>query len=383
VQRADHRLLISAGAVVVALVSAVPLTGFYFESKVAWSGPVTMQLQLGPSGQLMDGSADWDQSAVDALELWNRHLRSPVQFKFVRNSTAPIKKNDKNNNVIFGDDIFGEPFPAGTAAVTLLRWNGSKMSDADVVFNRAYTYDAYRGPNRGSVLDFRRVAVHEFGHVLGLNHPDVAGQAVAAIMNSVVSDTEEPQRDDVEGVETIYGRVEARSTGSRLNAAAGVDHAGLVSFPARDDITTFGAELEAKFRDELRRPAVVTFVDPASVALWTQEYVRYRVQACSHTDAIQRTFMQMDGLGIQPVCGTIAQVALPERSELFDFRSQLEAKFRDDFKTNSGVTHVGAPADAAWLQEYLRYRLGQCDHTAASDRVFDQLSGLAVAPICR
>ncbi|MGH9203017.1 MAG: matrixin family metalloprotease, partial [Vicinamibacterales bacterium] len=310
-------------------------------------------------------------------------LKAPVQFKFVRNSPAPIKKNDKTNNVFFADDVFGEPFPATIAAVTLLRWTGSKMSDADVVFNRAHAYNAYRGPNRGSVLDFRRVALHEFGHVLGLNHPDLAGQAVTAIMNSFVGDTEEPQPDDVAGVESIYGKVEARSTGSRLTAMAGVEHAGLMSFPAREDIATFGAALEAKFREELRRPAAVTFVDAESVAVWTQEYVRYRVQECSHPDAIQRTFMQMDGLGIQPVCGTTAQVVLPQRSELFDFRSQLEAKFRDDFRTNSSSTHVGAPADAAWLQEYLRYRLGQCDHVVAADRVFDQLAGAGVAPTCR
>jgi hypothetical protein len=380
---AKRRLLSSAITLVLAFALAGPLAGFYFENRVAWNGPVTMHLQLGPSDPLIDGSADWDQSAVDALELWNQYLKAPVQFTFVRNSTVAIKKNDKNNNVFFGDDVFGEPFPAGTAAVTLLRWTGTKMSDADVVFNRAYAYNSYRGPSQGKVLDFRRVALHEFGHVLGLNHPDVAGQAVDAIMNSMVSDTEEPQPDDVQGVESIYGHVEAHSAGTRMTALAmDAEHSGMVGFPAREDIESFSAELEEKFGGELQRPATVTFVDAESVGIWTQEYIRYRVQACSHTDAIQRTFMQMEGLGIQPVCGAASRILLPQRDELFDFRAQLEAKFRDDFKMHSSATHVGAPADAAWVQEYLRYRLGHCGHRDASARVFDQLTGHGVSPTC-
>lgn len=381
---AKRRRLAAASAIAAVVAFAGPLTGYYFESKIAWNGPVTMQLQLGPSEPLMDGSSDWDQSAIDALELWNQHLKSPVQFTFVRNSTAAIRKSDKNNNVFFGEDIFGEPFPTGVAAVTLLRWNGTRMSDADVVFNRAFAYNAYRGPNRGSVLDFRRVALHELGHVLGLNHPDVAGQSVSAIMNSYVGDTDEPQPDDVEGIESIYGKVELRAVATKSTAmTVGAERAGLVSFPAREDIETFNSELEATFRRDSRRSASVTFVDAEQAALWTQEYIRYRVQACGHADAVQRTFMQMDGLGIQPVCGAVSRVVLPQRDELFDFRTQLDAKFRDEIKANASATYVGAPADAAWLQEYLRYRLGHCSHADASARVLDQLAGRGVAATCR
>ena len=43
------------------------------------------------------------------------------------------------------------------------------------------------------------MALHEFGHVLGLDHPDQFGQNVAAIMNSTISNTDSLQQDDING----------------------------------------------------------------------------------------------------------------------------------------------------------------------------------------
>src|SRR5690606_6794214 len=53
--------------------------------------------------------------------------------------------------------------------------------------------------------DIRRVAIHELGHVLGLDHPNQAGQSVVAIMNSRVSDIDTLQSDDIAGGQLMYG----------------------------------------------------------------------------------------------------------------------------------------------------------------------------------
>jgi hypothetical protein len=77
-----------------------------------------------------------------------------------------------------------------------------------------------------AVYDFHRIAIHEFGHTLGLNHPDEFGQSVVAIMNSRISDTDGLQPDDIAGVNAIYPAV-APSAGVLENPQAGSFQSGI------------------------------------------------------------------------------------------------------------------------------------------------------------
>ena len=53
-------------------------------------------------------------------------------------------------------------------------------------------------------MDLHRVAIHEFGHFWGLDHPDERGQTVPAIMNSAVSSIDRLQPDDINGITALY-----------------------------------------------------------------------------------------------------------------------------------------------------------------------------------
>src|SRR5262249_52768438 len=55
-------------------------------------------------------------------------------------------------------------------------------------------------------------AVHELGHMLGLAHPDQAGQKVDAIMNSHISSRYTLSVDDIAGAQSLYGAASSMST---------------------------------------------------------------------------------------------------------------------------------------------------------------------------
>jgi hypothetical protein len=358
-------VLLAAAAIVEA--ARVRAYVYTFSNSARWTtSSVVLNLELGSSsGPLTDGSADWGQSAEAALGLWNPYL-SGLRLQVVRNSAAAKADHDGINVVFFSNDIYGQAFGARTLAIALNWARGTTMTDSDVIFNRAFTFNSYRGALRQGVDDFRRVAAHEFGHVLGLGHPDEAGQTVTALMNSIEGSVEVPQQDDINGVQTLYG-------GSTLT----------VIFPPRNEALDFGNQLEGKYQNGLHRPATSTFVDLEGSVVWMQEYLRYRVNQCGHADATSRVFTQIAGQGVQPVCGlsTGAQVTFPPRNESLDFGNQLNAYYRDTLRRATVGTFVDQEGKAVWMQEYLRLRVGGCTHANAAQSVFAEIDG--TAPICR
>jgi hypothetical protein len=166
---------------------------------------VVMQLSLGTGTRILrDGFTSFNDSAIDALKTWNPHL-AHLQFSWVKNSPVTAVQGDDEMSVIFDNKVFGSNFGSGTLAVTLLGYRNGNFEETDTVFNTAISWDSYRGALTPPVFDFHRVAIHEFGHTLGLDHPDQAGQHVVAIMNSLVSNLDTLAQDDINGVTAIYG----------------------------------------------------------------------------------------------------------------------------------------------------------------------------------
>lgn len=165
-----------------------------------------MHLQLGPApAALSDGAPGWGAVAEAALNDWNAQI-ARSRFTVVRDSAAARAEGNRINNVFFDSTIYGDAFGSGVLAVTLTFRNSRNTTEADVIFNANRAWDSYRGPLRRNTMDFRRVALHEFGHALGLDHPDEASpaQAVSAVMNSIVSSVETLRPDDIAGAKALY-----------------------------------------------------------------------------------------------------------------------------------------------------------------------------------
>ena len=167
-------------------------------------GDVPMDIQLDATmtpRPLSDGKSSWNAVVGEALGLWNGQL-SRVQF-VPFTDTSRGDGNDKNE-VFFSSNVYGRRFGSYVLAITTTWRVGKRRVEGDTIFNSAIDWDSYRGPLDFSVVDLRRVATHEFGHTLGLDHPDQAKQLVVAIMNSVVSDLDTLATDDIHGARALY-----------------------------------------------------------------------------------------------------------------------------------------------------------------------------------
>ena len=184
--------------------AAVREAGSWARLSATWSSsaiPVEMIIATG--------RGDFDQAGLAALDAWNG---AGSLFRFAGSRGAAERASctrsgiDNRNVAVFSEDKCGRPWGRAIAATHSWRL-GDDFVDVDVLFNSNSNWEwaIYDGTPRPGVPDFRRVALHEFGHVLGLDHPDDHGQHVAAIMNSSASEVDRLQPDDRAGARALYG----------------------------------------------------------------------------------------------------------------------------------------------------------------------------------
>ncbi len=129
------------------------------------------------------------------------------------NEKFPLGSGDNLNGADFSTTVCGSGFNDSTLAITLQFTESNSLGardivEADIVFNGNRNFDIYDGPinlQQFAGVDFRRVALHELGHVLGLGHDQHSPPR--AIMAPNIGSFFSLQPDDIEGANFLYAGV--------------------------------------------------------------------------------------------------------------------------------------------------------------------------------
>ncbi len=187
---------------------------------------------VAPSGQT------WSAAFEDALTQWSEK----TAFDFLVDRTAvdpcrgysrstgsnrrdfPAGIGDGQNSAGFRNDVCGNDFGSNVLAITLTMSDlGSlgftQMSQSDIIFNSNLEWDIYKSATK-TAKDFGRVALHEIGHSLGLDHQ----LGVPAIMAPTLGNITTLQDDDIAGANAIY-KIKDKCLTTQINVNARINDA--------------------------------------------------------------------------------------------------------------------------------------------------------------
>ncbi|MFT5571436.1 MAG: hypothetical protein ACI9FR_000350 [Cryomorphaceae bacterium] len=186
----------------------------YDASSVIWpEGKATFKVNFYGSDSGTDPGGIFKQAFVEALETWT----NTSTFEFgtpLTGSVNPCDPSETGNGVHFADTSCGTGFDASTVAIQISLFSNGFRTRTGITFNSAKSWAVYddasgQGEKFGKV-DFSRVAMHELGHSIGLDHPCDGGNpshcVSEAIMEAFTSELLVPQADDLAGVASMYDK---------------------------------------------------------------------------------------------------------------------------------------------------------------------------------
>jgi len=155
------------------------------------------------------------QAVVNAIKLaasrWSGMCN--VTYNYLGLTTVPPNLNGDSSmvdqiNVIGWDYLLNDQ--AQYAALTKTWWIGSRIIDADVVMNRFEPW---------TVSDLQAIMTHELGHVLGIDHSDVAESVMFAAPYHTLGYMQVLRGDDANACAVSYGAASTAESNRAFNWA--------------------------------------------------------------------------------------------------------------------------------------------------------------------
>ena len=159
---------------------------------------------------------EWQRTIRSVMAEWNNAGSAFVFREGPANRTGDPCRQPDTVTVILADpdQLCRGDGPLRAGARTEFQSFGSSTSWQVRVYINAGSESAQ------DPASLRRLLLHEFGHAVGLGHPDDAGQNVAAIMNSVIY-YNHLQSDDLAGIRALYpSETDSSSVRGRLENPA-------------------------------------------------------------------------------------------------------------------------------------------------------------------
>jgi Matrixin/Bacterial Ig-like domain len=229
----------------------------YSASGNIWPNPQMITISFMPDGTNLGGgvssnlfstfnsksslAGSWQNVILQAAQTWAQQTN--INFAVVPDNGAPEGSGaQEQGGGGFGDiRIGGYHFGSSTLALTYQPPSANNFSIAgDVTFNTAQSF------NLGSTYDLFTVAMHEFGHALGLNESSVSS---AVEYPTYTGRKTALASDDIAGIRSIYSANGSRtpdayntngSSNGTLSTAATINASSLTTLVPNLDITTTG-----------------------------------------------------------------------------------------------------------------------------------------------